>query len=84
MEKQQIEKYKDTRNLRPHPKRSGRFHSANRLSVMAIFRNEAHLFKEWIEHYYSEGVQHFYLINHNLFYLFYSFMLYSLQIYHHK
>lgn len=65
MEKQQIEKYKDTRNLRPHPKRSGRFHSANRLSVMAIFRNEAHLFKEWIEHYYSEGVQHFYLINHN-------------------
>jgi len=48
----------------PHPKRLGKL-KAHKLSVMAIFRNEAHLFKEWIEHYFDEGVEHFYLINHN-------------------
>ena len=33
------------------------------LSVGAIFRNEAHILKEWIEHYLFHGVQHFFLIN---------------------
>lgn len=35
----------------------------NELSVFAIFKNEAHIFKEWIEHYLNEGVDHFYLID---------------------
>ncbi|MFT4255332.1 MAG: glycosyltransferase family 2 protein [Caulobacter sp.] len=30
---------------------------------MAIFRNEAHVLAEWIDHYLQFGVQHFYLIN---------------------
>lgn len=33
------------------------------LSVYTIFKNEAHIFKEWITHYLSEGVEHFYLID---------------------
>lgn len=33
------------------------------LSVVAQFKNEAHILKEWLEHYLSEGVDHFYLIN---------------------
>ena len=33
------------------------------LSVVAQFKNEAHILKEWLDHYLSEGVQHFYLIN---------------------
>lgn len=33
------------------------------LSVGAIFKNEEHCIKEWIEHYLSHGVEHFYLIN---------------------
>jgi hypothetical protein len=33
------------------------------LSVMAIFRNEAHVLAEWIEHYRLFGVEHFYLID---------------------
>ena len=33
------------------------------LSVLAIFRNESHIMKEWIQHYIMEGVDHFYLIN---------------------
>ena len=33
------------------------------LSVLAIFKNESHIMKEWIEHYIAEGVDHFYLIN---------------------
>lgn len=33
------------------------------LSVAAIFKNESHGIKEWIEHYISEGVDHFYLID---------------------
>jgi hypothetical protein len=35
------------------------------LSVGAIFKNEAHILKEWIEHYLFHGVEHFYLINDN-------------------
>ena len=33
------------------------------LSVFAIFKNESHIIKEWIEHYLSEGVEHFWLID---------------------
>lgn len=35
------------------------------LSVGAIFKNEAHILREWIEHYLAEGVEHFYLINND-------------------
>jgi len=35
------------------------------LSVGAIFKNESHSMKEWIEHYIHHGVEHFYLINDN-------------------
>lgn len=33
------------------------------LSVGAIFKNEAHILEEWIQHYLAEGVDHFYLID---------------------
>lgn len=33
------------------------------LSVGAIFRNEAHILEEWINHHYQHGVEHFFLIN---------------------
>ena len=35
------------------------------LSVCAVFRNEGHVLREWLEHYIAEGVDHFYLINNN-------------------
>jgi len=35
------------------------------LSVVAIFKNESHILKEWLDHYISEGVDHFYLIENN-------------------
>lgn len=34
-----------------------------KLAVGALFKNESHSMKEWIEHYLSRGVEHFYLIN---------------------
>ena len=34
-----------------------------KFSVGAIFRNESHGIKEWIEHYLLHGAEHFYLIN---------------------
>lgn len=34
-----------------------------KLSVIAMFKNESWIIKEWIEHYLSEGVEHFYLID---------------------
>jgi hypothetical protein len=34
-----------------------------KLSVGAMFKNEATILKEWIEHYLHHGVEHFYLIN---------------------
>ena len=46
---------------RTQPRRANRAH----LSVMAIFRNEAHVLREWIEHYRMVGVDHFYLIDNN-------------------
>ncbi|WP_420317646.1 glycosyltransferase family 2 protein [Ekhidna sp.] len=33
------------------------------LSVVAIFKDEAHCLKEWLDHYLNEGVDHFYLID---------------------
>ena len=33
------------------------------LVVVAIFKNESHILKEWLEHYLLEGVDHFYLID---------------------
>lgn len=33
------------------------------LSIYALFKNEAEIFKEWLEHYLDEGVEHFYLID---------------------
>jgi hypothetical protein len=36
-----------------------------KLSVGALFKNEAHCINEWIEHYLNRGVEHFYLINDN-------------------
>jgi len=33
------------------------------LSVLAMFKNESWIIKEWIEHYLLEGVEHFYLID---------------------
>lgn len=33
------------------------------LSLYAIFKNEAHIMKEWLKHYMREGVEHFYLID---------------------
>jgi len=46
---------------RVQPRRANRA----RLSVMAIFRNEGHVLREWIEHYRLLGVEHFYLIDNN-------------------
>jgi glycosyltransferase involved in cell wall biosynthesis len=36
-----------------------------KLSVGAIFKNESHSIKEWIEHYLHHGAEHFYLVNDN-------------------
>lgn len=36
-----------------------------KLSVGAIFKNEEHSIKEWIDHYLNHGVEHFYLVNDN-------------------
>jgi hypothetical protein len=33
-------------------------------SVMAIFKNEAMMLKEWLDHYIWQGAEHFYLIDH--------------------
>jgi len=33
------------------------------LSIGALFKNEAHCIKEWLDHYLFHGVEHFYLIN---------------------
>ena len=34
-------------------------------SIGAIFKNESHILKEWLEHYFFHGVDHIYLINDN-------------------
>lgn len=33
------------------------------LVILAMFKNEKHAIKEWLEHYIKEGVEHFYLID---------------------
>ncbi len=35
------------------------------LSVLAIFRNETHVLREWLDHYLMLGIEHFYLIDNN-------------------
>jgi hypothetical protein len=35
------------------------------LSVMAIFKNEAHILNEWLSTHINEGIEHFYLINND-------------------
>ena len=32
-------------------------------SIGAIFKNESHILKEWVEHYLFHGVDHMFLIN---------------------
>jgi hypothetical protein len=34
-----------------------------KLSVGALFKNESHCLKEWLEHYIAHGVEHFFLID---------------------
>ena len=34
-------------------------------TIGAIFKNESHILKEWIEHYQQHGIDHIYLINDN-------------------
>lgn len=34
-------------------------------TIGAIFKNEAHILKEWLEHYFYHGIEHIYLINDN-------------------
>ena len=46
-----------SRRRRAHP---GPQHT---LGVVAVFKNEGHILKEWVEHYINEGVEHFYLID---------------------
>ena len=33
--------------------------------VCGVFKNEAHILSEWIQHYLSRGVEHIYLVNDN-------------------
>ena len=35
----------------------------HQLSVCALFKNESHCMKEWLEHYIFHGVDHFYLLD---------------------
>jgi hypothetical protein len=37
----------------------------NTIGLIALFRNEAHVLEEFINHYIDQGVDHFYLINNN-------------------
>ena len=36
-----------------------------KLGLLAIFRNESHVLKEWLDHYIEQGIDHFYLINNS-------------------
>ena len=31
-------------------------------TIGAVFKNESHILKEWIEHYLYHGIEHIYLI----------------------
>jgi len=37
----------------------------NSLIICAVFKNEAHILSEWIQHYLNRGVKHIYLVNDN-------------------
>jgi len=37
----------------------------NTVGILALFRNEAHILDEWIQHYIKQGIDHFYLVNNN-------------------
>lgn len=34
-----------------------------KISILSMFKNEAMIMEEWIQHYISEGIEHFYLID---------------------
>jgi hypothetical protein len=34
-----------------------------KISVLAMFKNESMIIKDWVEHYLREGIEHFYLID---------------------
>jgi hypothetical protein len=34
-------------------------------SICSVFKNEAHILDEWIQHYLNNGVEHIYLVNDN-------------------
>ena len=34
-----------------------------KISVLAMFKNETTIIKDWVEHYLNEGIEHFYLID---------------------
>jgi hypothetical protein len=36
-----------------------------RLAIGAVFKNESHVLKEWLDYYLKAGVEHFYLVNNN-------------------
>jgi len=38
--------------------------NVNFLSILAIFKNESDIIKEWIDHHIWQGFEHFYLINY--------------------
>lgn len=42
-----------------------RLRKRHKLAVMAIFKNEAHILSEWIDHYLHEGASLIHLINNN-------------------
>lgn len=75
-----INNYKDLRNSgintyesainhwNLYGKKEGRTYETiykHNLSLIAIFKNESHILKEWIEHYIKEGVDKFYLIDND-------------------
>jgi len=45
------------------------------LCLLAVFKNEAHILKEWVDHYIKEGVDKFFLINNNSTDNFYDVLL---------
>jgi len=42
-----------------------RWHKPHRLAVLALFKNEAHVLAEWVQHYAAEGATAIHLVNNN-------------------
>lgn len=42
-----------------------RWHKPHQLAVLALFKNEAHVLAEWVEHYAAEGATAIHLVNNN-------------------